>query len=323
MNYQNLFRVCDLVIESNISLPELPPVDLRIADCRFILLDPGAPIPGQFQWFNHWRSPGEGQAWLSFATCGGDYLLRFAAQVDFLVSRDTREVKCRPLPGIPESTVRHLFLDQVLPLILSYRGNLVLHASAILTPLGVVAFAGASGRGKSTLAARLAQHGYALVADNCLALREVAGRWIAHPSYPGVRLWPQASGAIFGEASRSAEIAHYTVKRRVSDSSLIRFADVSAPIQCVYFLDEEETAVRQPLIRPMAAPAAFMRLVTSTFNLDITDKTLVHRQFVAMKRARSQIKCFHLAYPRDFFLLPAVTQAIIDHQSGLDRCLSP
>ena len=91
----------------------------------------------------------------------------------------------------------------------------------------------------------------------------------------------------------------------------------------VYFLDEEETAVRQPLIRSMAAPAAFMRLVTSTFNLDITDKTLVHRQFVAMKRARSQIKCFHLAYPRDFFLLPAVTQAIIDHHSGLDRCLSP
>ena len=36
---------------------------------------------------------------------------------------------------------------------LSRRESLVLHASAILTPEGVIAFVGKSGQGKSTLAA--------------------------------------------------------------------------------------------------------------------------------------------------------------------------
>lgn len=321
MKRERLFHVCDLVVESNIPLPELPLVEIRTPDCRFKLLAAGAPGAGEFRWFNHWRLPGEEQAWLSFATWGNDYVLRFAAQGDFLITRDTSEVKCRPVPGLPESTVRHLFLDQILPLILSRRGHLVLHASAVLTPLGVIAFVGASGCGKSTLAARLAKCGYALVCDDYLALREVAGDFIASPSYPGVRLWPEATGAIFGQVSQSAEIAHYTVKRRVSDRSLIRFAADSAPVRCLYFLDEEKSP-EWPLIGSMSSREAFMKLVASAFNLDITDKTLLEWQFGTIGRAGNQLQCFHLAYPRDFSLLPAVIQAIVDHHERPNECRS-
>jgi hypothetical protein len=322
MKRERLFRVCDLVVESNIPLPELPLAEIRIPDCRFRLLDAGAPHAGDFRWFNHWRLPEEEQAWLSFATCDNGYVLRFAAQGDFLVSRDTSEVKCRPMPGLPQSTVRHLFLDQILPLILSRRGSLVLHASAVLTEFGVIAFVGASGRGKSTLAARFAGCGYTLVCDDYLALREVAGGWLASPSYPGVSLWPEATGAIFGQMPQGAEIAHYTVKRRISDRRLIGFAAVPAPVRCLYFLDEEGNPER-PLIGSMSSREAFMKLVASAFNLDITDKTLMEWQFDAMGRAGTRLQCFHLAYPREFSMLPAVMQTIVEHHKRPTQCLSP
>ena len=50
------------------------------------------------------------------------------------------------MPGIPEVTVRHLFLDQVIPLVLSRREPIVLHASAVQTAHSVIAFAGKSGQ---------------------------------------------------------------------------------------------------------------------------------------------------------------------------------
>src|SRR5579862_84620 len=135
------FRVCDLVIESNVHLPELKesgkdqdrgPQEDRF-DCRFQVLEPGEGFKGEVNWFRRWSTEGSG-VWLNFGMRDEDYLLRFPGHGDFLISRDGSEVQCCPLPGTPASTIRHLFLDQVIPLILSRREPLVLHASAVLTP---------------------------------------------------------------------------------------------------------------------------------------------------------------------------------------------
>ena len=67
--------------------------------------------------------------------------------------------------------VRHLFLDSVIPLILSRREPLVLHASAILFDGRAIAFIGTSGQGKSTLAASHSQLGYSLISDDYLVFR--------------------------------------------------------------------------------------------------------------------------------------------------------
>ena len=53
-----------------------------------------------------------------------------------------------------------------LPLLVQVAGFEVLHASAVRTGAGVVAFAGVSGVGKSTLAARLVRRGFELWADD-------------------------------------------------------------------------------------------------------------------------------------------------------------
>ena len=75
------------------------------------------------------------------------------------------------------------------------RGFLVLHAAAVDTPAGAVAFAGVSGAGKSVLAAALAQRGAPLLADEVLPIELCDGGRppLAHPSDTRLLLWRRAA----------------------------------------------------------------------------------------------------------------------------------
>jgi hypothetical protein len=85
----------------------------------------------------------------------------------------------------------------VLPLALQASGLEVLHASAVLTPRGVVAFCAGSGTGKSTVACGLARRGYALWADDAVALEIAEEAVHAIPLPFRLRLRP-ASASFFG-----------------------------------------------------------------------------------------------------------------------------
>lgn len=309
-----LFKACDLVIESNVPLPELRRAPGETPRCCFELLPDGEALAGEFDWFHHWQVHDE-EPWLQFAVVGEEYLLRFPSQGDFFVSRDARRVKCRPLPGTPGFTVRHLFLDQVIPLILSRRESLVLHASAVLTDHGVIGFVGASGTGKSTLAAHFGLSGSALVCDDCLVLRQRSGVWLAVPSYPGVRLWGAAREELFEYPPEGVEVAHYTRKQRVS-SGLIPCIDPPAPIQCLYFLGRDRESLHSEFaVEPIAPCDAFVELLSYSFNLDISDKEYLAHQFRAIDKLLADVPCFYLWYPRDFSALPMVREMIRNHQT--------
>jgi hypothetical protein len=317
------FRVCDLAIESNVHLPELKEWDKGKSededrfDCRFQVLESGNGFEGEVNWFRRWSTQDSG-VWLNFGMLGGDYLLRFPGHSDFLISRDGSEVQCCPLSGTPASTIRHLFLDQVIPLILSRREPLVLHASAVLTSRGAIAFVGKSGQGKSTLAASFGQIGCPLISDDYLVLRKTNEDWIAIPSYPGVRLWPQSSDGIFSALPETTEIAHYTEKRRVSDLNLLPFTERPSSLRSVYLIDGDSGEENIPSGAPIVLSnprEAFMKLVACTFNLDVRDKVLLRNQFAAIAHLRSRLPCFRLQYARDFSALPALRQLILDHQT--------
>ena len=93
-----------------------------------------------------WNVAG-GEPWLSCAKTNSGYLLRFNELADFEIDKAGREIICKPRPGIPDVTIQHLLLDQVIPLVINLKGGEALHASAILTRSGVVAFAGPAGSG--------------------------------------------------------------------------------------------------------------------------------------------------------------------------------
>src|ERR1019366_1140454 len=254
-------------------------------------------------WFHHWtmeensEEKDANQAWLRVGRVAEGYVLRFPSFGDFFVSADAMKIRCRPLPGTPAVTVRHLLLDQVIPLVLSRRERIVLHSSAVLTAHGIIAFAGMTGRGKSTLAASFAREGCALVSDDCLVLRVERGCWMALPSYPGVRLWPSAVGEVLREDAPTAEVAHYTGKRRVGDAHVLPFASGPAPIQRLFFLADDADKVSLEKLSPARA---IISLVQLAYNLDIKDAAFLRRQFDAVVFLTEEVPAYAIHYPREF-----------------------
>ena len=89
--------------------------------------------------FHTWTFP-DGTLWTEFHRANGGYLLRFPDLADFQVSADALHVTGFPAPEVADATVQHLYLNQVLPLVLSKLGKLVFHASAVEIGAGAVAF---------------------------------------------------------------------------------------------------------------------------------------------------------------------------------------
>jgi hypothetical protein len=108
------------------------------------------------------------------------YWLSFDEFGRYAVSLDGREAMCERGAVALERCERFLFA-QVLPLAAVLQGLEVVHASAVAFNGGVVAFVGASGAGKTTLATRLMARGARLITDDALALEMADGEIIAHP----------------------------------------------------------------------------------------------------------------------------------------------
>lgn len=100
----------------------------------------------------------------------GGWRLRFARTCDFVVSPDLIRVEVHQAPGADPGLAAVLTVGALCAFVLYLRGRLVLHASAVEHDGVAIAFAGASGRGKSTTAALACAAGARLVTDDLLTV---------------------------------------------------------------------------------------------------------------------------------------------------------
>jgi hypothetical protein len=99
---------------------------------------------------------------------GSTAWMQFHGVCDFEIDRGARRVKAHSVDDATAEMLALFFKGSVLAATLVLDGHLVLHASAVVTPGGTVAFAGSSGAGKSTLAALACCLGYPLMTDDVL-----------------------------------------------------------------------------------------------------------------------------------------------------------
>lgn len=278
------YRVFGTTVASEVALADVPRSSAR--DRARISIALGArPDAARGAVFHEWRIKGarRQRPWLSVARLDGGYLLRFPDYADFTVSRDGNRIVCHPAPRLPATTLGHLLLDQVLPLALSRRGALALHASAVHVPrLGTIAFVGPTGTGKSTLAAALTMHGCAVVTDDCLVV-DVASGCLAVPAYPGFRLWRDARDGL-GVEEGGTRVAHYTVKRRL----LARAASYRAgpsPIAALFVLGRRRRRGLPTTSRALRSRDRLMSLASCVYIMDVEDR----RQLVQMFRGLTSL----------------------------------
>lgn len=309
------YKFCGLVIESNTPLPELPRADGGSAECVFYLAPQQKTGRAANQWFQHHRSPA-GRIWLSLGQQGPDYLLRFPNLGDFLVSRDTKLVRCYPFPEVPLHTTRHLFLDQVMPLVLSGRRRLVLGASAVASRKAGVAFLGEPGQGKSTLALSFCKEGFSLVADDALLLQEEGEDLLGVPSYPGLRLWPDAVSALFERSPTVNRVVHYSEKGRLGDNEWPPFCTEPARLTHMYLLAssrKESQREESVTISPLSPQEVFIELTRRAYILDVRDHEMLRHRFDCISRLAIRPLFYRLAYPHNYSFLGAVQDAVLRH----------
>lgn len=290
-----VYQLSDLLFTSDAPLAELDPLGAVTA-----------PVETQVQWrgsrprpaapgprFSAWLTEDD-QEWLTFADAPGGYRLTFPEYGDFDVTADASRVAIHPYPDSPPETMRHLLLNQVLPLVLSRRGRTVLHASAISHAGQVVAFIGRSGAGKSTLAVACARAGASVVADDCLVVHPADGRWLAVPCLAGVRLWPEALRLFGWDAGSGASTAHYSEKRRIdavergADDPRLSFETRTLPLTAILYMSTASSAVPTSPGALRGRNAA-MAIASEVFRIDWRDPRESRRHFEAVSAIAADV----------------------------------
>lgn len=275
---------------------------------RFLRAAPQEPLPSRP--FHRIVSPG-GRPWTLVHREAAGYRLRFPGLADFTVAADGAHARCRPVAGTSRAVCEHLFLNQVRPLMLSHRGHLVFHASAVAAHGGAIAFLGASGRGKSTLAAAFATAGQPFLTDEDLVLDLRHGGYRVRASHPSLRLWDDSRRALLGNRGRAVAALPFTDKTRLASGTALPHGSRPRRLLCAYVLGTGRA--RQPSIRPIAANASVKEWLRNAFLLDPGDKVRLVTHFRNTADLAARVACFRLDFPRRFGVLPRVRQCVLEH----------
>ena len=308
------YNICGLIIGSNIPLIELLSVESNKSDCNFQYRPTDNYTFAAHNWIQNWELPND-ENWLQISKTPTGFVLRFPELADFLLSDDAKNIHCHPAGDTPLETIRQLLLDQVIPLVLNHYGKHVLHAGAVVLPVGAIAFLGASGVGKSTLTASFSQQGFPLLTDDCVLLEKKDDQIFVVPSYPGLRLWPDNAAALLSDEVKLSAVAHYSSKKRFGwDTGHLNFTDDPVPLRRLYVLanPEEQTDAAEIQISSLSPHAAYMEIFKHTFHLDISDHQRLAGEMSTLSHLVTLGLIYKLSYPRELSLLPKVREVILN-----------
>lgn len=315
------YKLAGKILASDFDFPELAPTKGDASDytfsCEYSVSAGPAP-----NWYHLWELR-NGHVWLLLGRSDSDYVLRFPGMADFRVSPERNQVKCQAVPDLAANTIRHLFLDQVFPLLLASADAFVLHASGVEVTEGALVIVGSTGAGKSTLAASFGRNGHRIITDDFLLVRDVGGKFMCTPSYPGIRLVDDSLSALARSPGTSTQVAHYTDKFRLDASTEgVKFADKPVPLWRVCILDSEKTSSCGPVeINPISPRQALITLAEYSFYLDITDRDLLAQQFELLARVATLPLFYEVRIRRDFASLPAVLAKMMGAPVILEQAL--
>jgi hypothetical protein len=112
---------------------------------------------------------------------GDGYILRCYRACDFEIDANLRDVTVHIVAGADPGLASVLATGTLLSFLLTLRGHVVLHASAVQVGAGALAFVGSTGMGKSTIATLMCADGAPLITDDVLRL-DLSGAADASPT---------------------------------------------------------------------------------------------------------------------------------------------
>jgi hypothetical protein len=222
------------------------------------------------------------------------YLLTAAGYGSFVIRPDRSRVLCDPEPGVgPAWRWQRYLVGQVLPFVAVLHELEVFHASVVIVDSAAVAFLGASGAGKSSIAAGCVLRGARYVTDDVMALRAGSTN----------------DAAIYAESGFGLASLRNDLVRRLDGDAIARLGTPvgededalrlaievpgdAVPIAGLYFLERREAG--QPDAIEQCDPVDPRLLLASSYNFVLRDRDRLTRQLDICARLAHRIPMFRL-----------------------------
>lgn len=251
-----------LAIASELPLPELPSVD-AVPDVNVYLCQLDDLI--------------------STKRDKNSWLLEHPAAGKFIVE-DGKRIFVEPQKNAESGIVTAILLGAVMSAVLFQRGLFVLHASCVDIDNYAIAFLGASGCGKSTMAQLFHSRGRTILTDDVMAVKMKDTIPTAIPSYAQVRLLPDAAEALGYSFEELDPLYNLAPKRahQVKDG----FGQTPLPIKRLYLLARGT----ENAIEPLTPQVAFMGLVqNSRVSTYLSDSDSLSHHFTLCEQFALQV----------------------------------
>ena len=276
----------------------------------FAIATPRAQVALERSPFHEWTLP-DGTRSTEFYRVGSGYLLRFPGLADFEISADGLAVRCRPTPETSDATSHHLYLNQVLPLVLGQARQDGLPCQRRRDRRIGAGLRGRVEPRKIHTGRQLRDGRIAMLTDESLVVDERASAYWVAPGHPSVRLWDDSEQALIAPGVETAPGLPFTSKRRFLAAPELRFSDRPAPLRRVYFLGDGSAPTVK--FEQMDAVDVMLELLKASFLLNVDDKPRLASHFDEVARLARRPIHYRLDFPRRFDLLPSVRQSIIEH----------
>lgn len=167
-----------LIIRSQLPLLGLPLADGFAEDGLDLRSLPSGAVPMDPPRGELLLTEADGSTRYAAAFDGRMHRLRFPGCCEFVIDADLLTAGCRTDPSADPELASILASGALMSFVLSMRGATVLHASAVEVDGAAIGIVGASGFGKSTVAALLCAGGCALVSDDVLRVESDDRVWV-------------------------------------------------------------------------------------------------------------------------------------------------
>lgn len=195
------------------------------------------------------------------------------------------------------------FLGIIMSAWLELQGVIALHSAAVAVGDRAAGFVGLNQAGKSTLAASLMNRGHGLMTDDVLAVEKVEGRFVAHPGYPQMRMWPEMAMA-FGLDPGSLPRVHPEfdkVRVPVGEGGFGRMRREAAELSRIYVVNRDDRA-DAPAVQPMTSSEAMSELLRTSFaGLVLGGIEVSHTRLPVVAQLVGEVPVRRLTYPANRF----------------------
>lgn len=229
----------------------------------------------------------------------------------FLITNG-REVVVQPANDAVEEDLLPFLTGPAMIALLLQRSYLVLHASCVLVNGVAVAFLGAKGFGKSTLAACMYARGHSLISDDIVPVYFTEGAVFTLPGYPRIKLYPDSVVAAGSDPSDLPYIHRLIEKHSFSCPNENTVGPVK--LGALYVLDKSD----EVRIEPLDLSRTFIELITNTHAGHHLERLNgQERHFRQCQELVQAIPSFRISRPHQFGQIDEVCSKLEKHIADL------